>query len=189
MTATTTCLADEGDGWYIPFGAVMTFAPKSVQDNSLGLEVSAMRYTKKDKFLTWGGAFQFEQHTVKNDQHYQQVNLLGQVGWTIPGIEFGFSYMTAGNDRGATFALQTTPYLSFGIVYVGPRIQIPLFHGGEEGHPFRIALALGLKIPIPIGKPPPEIKMPNFSFPSGRPLTIQQKRRVASLVCGRNWLI
>ena len=170
--------ADEPGGWIIPgflfgptFGTPHAFA--------IGGELSFMAYRSKND--AWGmGAFTQLQHYGGSDAGLSRW-AAGLQGGGIVGAELGVDHRAASGLYAGTTGAHIAPYVSIGILTAAVRLTAPLASSGAgTAYGTEIALAFGVKVPIPWGQLAPRAVADAFG--SGRPIVVDGAHRLAPLV-------
>lgn len=176
-------------GWVAP-GLVSSWVASRDEARGLGFELSAGTWVKSSvwsptapvfagRALGVGGVFRAQRYDG-DDGGYGRRTLAGELAWGPLGIELGYA------GRGATASLQAahgvhvSPYLSLGVLYVGPQFLVAPWDGARG-----FEVNVGLKLPLM----PAAIAMAGVGGmnPGGRPLLVSRVARVAPLARRRDW--
>ena len=169
----------DGGGYVLPgfvFGPVIG-SPGAF---ATGAELSLMTYSSH---RDWDGVGAFAQleHYGGDHADFGRWALGAQIGGPV-GLELGVDHRAAYEDHAGTTGIHVAPYASMGLLTMALRLTIPVgTNGPGASYGTEGAWVIGLKLPIPWGDPPPDIRMP-----SGRPRVVEGGVRVAGIV-RRRW--
>lgn len=165
------------DGGYVTFGPLLSFGTGYERTTGFGGEVSYMYYPWRD-MVGLGGFFQSQSYG-SHSRHALGAQLGGYVG-----LEGGVAMVTKGDEHATSWGPHLGIFSSIGLAGAALRLTFPVVtsdHGDIYG--VEAGLTLTIKLFVPHGSPPPNIRMP-----SGRPLTVDGSVVTACVVQCEEWV-
>jgi hypothetical protein len=129
---------------FLSFGLLTTFANSSAR-GGVGWQASAVHWFKTTLDSPGIGAFADGEYV--NGGHLR--GSLGlQANLSALGVETGYAYASFYEGRRYVHAVQVTPFLSNGVLYIGVRTFVPV-----SGDAVAVMGVFGVKAPINVGAP------------------------------------
>jgi len=120
----------------------------SAPASGYGVELSVLHVFDTNSYFGIGALGQWQSYRGEGENH-SRIAVAGEAVFGPFGLELGYAQRGGDGVHDAQDGAHVAPFFCIGIVSLAYRMTVPL-GGGEGRYGFEHALALGLKLPIPI---------------------------------------
>jgi len=151
LSLLSTADARASDWWtnvYVSPGVVVSWATSPDTSAGAGFEISAGYTSLTSNLLTmlhFGGVYRAQDNDAGSSGHYGRHTIALEGGVGLFGVELGYAFRDEFLKARATSGLHLMPYVSIGILYLGPQFLVPITTSGNV----EFAFNLGIKVPLP----------------------------------------